>query len=175
MGVLFVIFYRSQISDLRSQIVMFLVGLLIIVFLVFSTVFDLKYMILPDFSTIILIGCAIGLVFVGAIRESPLQNLLSAMIASGFLLILNFITKGRGMGMGDVKLAIFMGLFLGFPKIIVAFYVAFIVGAVMGIFLMIFKKAKKKTQIPFGPFLILGTFVSWWWGEQIIKIISSKF
>ena len=173
MGVLFVIFYRSQISDLRSQVVMFLMGLLIIVFLVFSTVFDLKYMILPDFSTFILVGCSIFLMLGGHIGP-PLQNIVISLVSAGFLLILNLITKGKGMGMGDVKLAIFMGLFLGFPKIIVAFYVAFIVGAIIGVLLMVFKKAKKKTQIPFGPFLILGTFVSWWWGEVIVKLIMSN-
>jgi len=76
------------------------------------------------------------------------------------------------MGMGDVKLAIFMGLFLGYPKIILAFYVAFIVGAIVGLILMIFKKAKKKSQISFGPFLILGILVAWWWGEKIVELIG---
>ncbi len=180
MGVLFVIFYRFQtslpawqISDLRSQMVMFLGGLLIIVFLVFSAVFDLKYMILPDFSTVILIIIAIIGILIGRPQESPVQFILSAVVAAGFLLILNLMTKGKGMGMGDVKLAVFIGLFLGFPKIIVAFYVAFIVGAVIGLLLIFFKKAKKKTQIPFGPFLILGTLVSWWWGEIILKLVYS--
>jgi len=91
--------------------------------------------------------------------------------ASGFLLILNLITKGNGMGMGDVKLALFMGLFLGYPKIIIAFYVAFIVGAIFGLILMFFKKATKKSQVPFGPFMILGILVAWWWGEKVIELI----
>lgn len=109
--------------------------------------------------------------FVGAIHESPLRFILSALVASGFLLILNLITKSNGMGMGDVKLAVFMGLFLGYPKTVVAFYVAFIVGAIYGLILMIFKKANKKTQIPFGPFLILGVFVAWWFGEKIVNLV----
>lgn len=167
----FLIFNFQSIYEIYNFqfLIKFILTLLIIVFLVFSTVFDLKYMILPDFSTIILVSISLVLWFSGYFGEW--NYFLTALIAVGFLLILNLITKGKGMGIGDVKLAIFMGLFLGFPKIIVAFYVAFIVGAVMGIFLMIFKKAKKKTQIPFGPFLILGTFVSWWWGEMIIKLI----
>ena len=74
--------------------------------------------------------------------------------------------------MGDVKLAIFMGLFLGYPKTIVAFYVAFIVGAIFGLILMIFKKANKKSQVPFGPFMIFGFFVAWWWGEKIVELIG---
>jgi prepilin signal peptidase PulO-like enzyme (type II secretory pathway) len=124
--------------------------------LVFSLVFDLKYMILPDFSTYILIG--LSLIY--------WQNWASGLGAVAFLLALHLGTKGRGMGLGDVKLALFMGLFLGFPQITVAFYVAFIVGAIVGIGLMVLKKAGRKTMIPFGPFLILGTVVA----RFIIKI-----
>jgi leader peptidase (prepilin peptidase)/N-methyltransferase len=97
--------------------------------------------------------------------------LLSAVGAAGFLGLLYLITKGKGMGFGDVKLAAFMGLFLGYPKIIGAFYIAFIVGAVIGLILMIFKKANRKTQIPFGPFLILGTTIAWWWGDFFFKLV----
>ena len=170
----FLIFNFQSIYEIYNFqfLIKFILTLLIIVFLVFSTVFDLKYMILPDFSTFILVGCSIFLMLSRS-GGTPLQNITASLVSAGFLLILNLITKGKGMGMGDVKLAIFMGLFLGFPKIIVAFYVAFIVGAIIGVLLMVFKKAKKKTQIPFGPFLILGTFVSWWWGEIILKIVYS--
>ena len=75
------------------------------------------------------------------------------------------------MGMGDVKYALFMGLFLGWPDIVVAIYFAFVVGAVVSIILLIIKKVKKENPIPFGPFLILGTVVAKIWGESIIKLI----
>lgn len=145
-------------------------GVTLVVLLIFSTVFDLKYMILPDFSTVVLIIIAfLGVVFD---EKNIIPYLLSALGASVFLLILNLITKGNGMGLGDVKLAIFMGLFLGYPKIIIAFYVAFIVGAIFGLVLMIFKKVNRKSQVPFGPFLILGIFTAWWWGEKIVELIG---
>jgi len=166
-GLLLVIFgLKFGILNLNFQ---FLIGLVIITLLVFLTVFDLKYMILPDFAIIILIIIS----FLGVIFDEPniVPYLLSALVGSGFLWLLNLITKGKGMGLGDVKLAIFMGLFLGYPKIIVAFYVAFITGAVIGIILMIFKKIKKKTEIPFGPFLILGILIAWFWGSKIIELI----
>lgn len=177
MGILFLIINLkfeifNQFLNFQT-LFQFLIGLIIIVLLVFSAVFDWKYMILPDFSTVILVIC--GLILIWASYASPLQYFLSALVASGFLLVLNLITKGKGMGMGDVKLAIFMGLFLGYPKIIVAFYVAFIVGAIFGIILIIFKKAKKRSHIPFGPFLILGTFVAWVWGSNIIEFLMSNF
>jgi prepilin signal peptidase PulO-like enzyme (type II secretory pathway) len=170
MGVIFVVFYF--VGAYGNTPVQFILGFLIVVLLAFSAVFDWKYMILPDFSTIILIIIA----FLGVIFDESniIPYLLSALISVGFLLILNLITKGNGMGMGDVKFALFMGLFLGYPKIIIAFYVAFIVGAIYGIILMIFKKAKKKSQVPFGPFLILGTIIAWWWGEKIVELIKLR-
>jgi len=174
-GILFLLLFRSQISDLKSQILTLVLGLIIIVFLVFSAVFDLKYMILPDFSTVILIGCSVVLILVGAINGFPLHLGLAAIGASGFLGLLYLITKGKGMGLGDVKLAVFMGLFLGGEKTILAFYIAFITGAVVSLVLMIFKKASKKSLIAFGPFLILGTFVSCFIGDNIIKFLISIF
>ena len=169
-GLLLILNFQFLISNDQLKWLTVLLSSIIIVFLVFGAMFDLKYMILPDFSTVILITVAfLGVVFD---EKNIIPYLLSALIASGFLLILNLITKGKGMGMGDVKLAIFMGLFLGPQKTIVAFYVAFIVGAIWGLILMALKKAKKKSQIPFGPFLILGIFVAWWFGEKIIQLIQ---
>ncbi|MDP4009407.1 MAG: prepilin peptidase [Candidatus Shapirobacteria bacterium] len=168
MGILFLIFvFIGRPQELPLQ---FGLGLLIIVFLVFSAVFDWKYMILPDFSTGILIICS--LIFIWAIHESPLRNVLAGAGAGAFLGLLYLVTKGRGMGMGDVKLAVFMGLFLSYPKIILAFYIAFVVGAVVGGFLMLLGRAKKDSQISFGPYLILGTVIAWWSGDFVINLIN---
>lgn len=136
--------------------------LLIATLLAFSLIFDLKYMILPDFSTYILIVLAI---IIG-------HNWFSGLGAGLFLLILYLVTKGKGMGFGDVKLALFMGLFLGYPNIIVAFYLAFIIGAVVGVTLLVTKTIKRKQPIPFGPFLILGTTIAYYWGEKIMYYFS---
>jgi len=80
--------------------------------------------------------------------------LIYAVISALFIFILHKI-KIRGqeaMGDGDILLAFFMGLFLGFPNIIVAFYVAFIVGAVIGGILMWFKKIGRMSPIPLDRF-----------------------
>jgi prepilin signal peptidase PulO-like enzyme (type II secretory pathway) len=169
-GLLFVIYFVNM-GVYNTPLQMGL-GFIIIVCLVFSAVFDYKYMILPDISTGVLVGCAVLLVLFGAIHESPLQYVLSALVGSGFLWFLYFITKGKGMGFGDVKYAIFMGLFLGWKKTIIAFYIAFIVGAIIGLILIANKKAKRNSLIPFGPFLILGTILSWWIGDYIINLIN---
>ena len=74
------------------------------------------------------------------------------------------------MGFGDVKLAFLIGLILGFPKTVVALYVAFLTGAVISIILILGKKKKfKGSTIPFGPFLVIGTFIALFWGEVILQ------
>ena len=137
----------------------------VVVLLVFSLVFDLKYMILPDFSTYILI------ILAAIINHHWLAGLGSFL----FLLVLYLATKGKGLGFGDVKLAIFMGLFLGYPKIILAYYLAFIIGAIVGVGLIILKIKKRTDPIPFGPFLIGATGICWWWGDKLIQLIKLWF
>ena len=98
-----------------------ILNLLIICILVFETIFDIKYMILPDFSAYILIISSLVMVLMNG-HVGPF--LLAGLGAMGFILFLYLITRGKGMGFGDVKLALFMGLWLGYPNIILAFYIA---------------------------------------------------
>ncbi|HOY61341.1 MAG TPA: prepilin peptidase [Candidatus Woesebacteria bacterium] len=157
---------QSSIFNLQSIVVYMILGLL-----VFEAAFDFKYMVIPDRSAYALIGLvAIRWLILGA----KIEYLYTALLSALFIFILHKIKiKGQqAMGDGDIFLAFFMGLFLGFPGIILAFYLAFIVGAVVGIILIMKKKVKKLSPIPFGPFLILGTVVAFFWGEEIIKIIK---
>ncbi len=175
-GVLFVVYFNSFSFDLFGNAKLFLsllIGLLMIVFLVLSATFDFKYMELPDFSTAVLVVGSIAINYLN--HNLAWINLFAAIGACGFLLTLYVATKGKGMGIGDVKLAVFMGFLLGGQKTILAFYVAFIVGAIVGIGLMIFKKAKKNSVLPFGPYLILGTVMAWSCGNLVLNLIYKWF
>ena len=177
-GVLFLLNFQFSIFNFQSIFNFeFLILNLITILVIYSAVYDAKTMYLPDWSTWTLIALAIIYNIIGRPLGSPLQyisNVYAAIGASGFLYLLYKITKGKGMGLGDVYLAVFMGLFLGWPKIIVAFYIAFIVGAIFGITLLILKKKKIKSEVPFGPFLLLGTIISWYWGNAIWYSLFSK-
>ncbi|PJA01117.1 prepilin peptidase, partial [bacterium (Candidatus Gribaldobacteria) CG_4_10_14_0_2_um_filter_33_15] len=98
-----------------------------------------------------------------------LNPLFSGFGAAAFFFLLWFISRGRWMGFGDVKLGFLMGFFLSFPNILVALFFAFIIGAIIGIGLIIAGKKTLKSQVPFGPFLILGTFIALFWGDKIIN------
>jgi prepilin signal peptidase PulO-like enzyme (type II secretory pathway) len=150
------------------------VGMAVITLLMFSAVFDLKYMILPDFSSYILIGIAV-VSLVG--KADWWQNVVAGLVAfSLFWLLSKLKIKGQqAMGDGDAPLAGFMGLWLGWPLSVVAFYAAFIIGAIVGGGMMLTKKKRGDSQIPFGPFLILGTMIAWWGGTIIIKFLMTKF
>ena len=169
-GLLFLLSFYKRAAIIDYQTIL---GFVVVIMLVFAAVFDVKYMILPDFSTGILIVSAmvllgVGLIDGGVTSELLVQNIVVAAGAAGFLLVLYWLTKGKGMGMGDVKLAVFMGLWLGWSRITVAFYAAFVTGAIVGGGLMLVKKLKRKSLIAFGPFLILGTLVAWWWNGGLV-------
>lgn len=73
------------------------------------------------------------------------------------------------MGFADVKLAFFMGLFLGWPKILLALFLANLFGAIIGVALILNKKRRMSSEIPFGPFLIVGTYAALFFGDSLIN------
>jgi prepilin signal peptidase PulO-like enzyme (type II secretory pathway) len=87
-----------------------------------------------------------------------INHLFFAIIGLVFFGVIILLTKGKGMGMGDMKLAFLMGLVLG-EKLLIALYLAFVVGALVGIILMILKKKKLNSMVPFGPFLVAATLL----------------
>jgi len=135
---------------------------------------DIKYQIIPDGAVflgilIVLIKLWFDYYFTGMIDFSVF---LSALGASLFFLLLIFLTSGKGMGFGDVKLALLMGLILGFPKILMALAFAFLTGAIVGVILITARKKKLKSKIAFGPFLILGTVFALIYGEKILSFLK---
>lgn len=144
-GFLFVIAYytivnSTYLASLKHIIdiyfTLFIISSLIIVFFV-----DLKFGIIP--FKVVLPACIITFAYLLFTSFSLLPNhLLSSLGAFVFFLVLFLVTKGRGMGFGDVVFSFFMGLLLGFPKIILALYCAFLTGAFFSLILVL--QGKKK-------------------------------
>jgi leader peptidase (prepilin peptidase)/N-methyltransferase len=137
-------------------------------------VYDFKHYLIPDGFTIFGIGLTIawlGFSYFKGIYN--LQDLLlyvySAVGATLFFFCLWFFTGGRGMGFGDVKLAFFLGLLLGFPNAVVGIFLSFILGAIIGLILVVSRKRKLKSAVPFGPFLVIGSFIALFYGSNIIN------
>jgi leader peptidase (prepilin peptidase)/N-methyltransferase len=181
-GIVFVLIYAHLGFNLLGfftgyQIWNLIYLLSVFSFLVIAFIYDAKHFIIPDKVTIS--GIVVSLIwiafsfFTGNYQgEQILSTIYSAVGASLFFFFLWLFSKGRAMGFGDVKLAFLLGLILGFPNIIVALFFAFTVGAVMGLLFIISGEKKMESQVPFGPFLILGTLfalilgsqaVAWYW------------
>ncbi len=141
---------------------LFIISSLIVIFFA-----DLKYGIIPD--KIIFPAIFVSLLYI-ILNTYYLIPILSAVGAGLFFLLLFLITKGHGMGFGDVKFSFLIGLILGFPNIIVSLYVAFLTGAIVGCILIIWRKKRLfGTAIPFGPFLVIGTLTAIFFGDTLIQ------
>ena len=136
-------------------------GFLIIIF-----VYDLKHYIIPNevIYPAIIVASIWQLVF-----GIFINTFLSAIFAGLFFLAIVLVSKGKWMGIGDVKLVFFMGLVLGWPNIFVALFLAFLIGAFVSVILIILKKKTLKSEIPFGPFLVGATFIAMFWGNVLIS------
>lgn len=158
------------IGTLQADPITVFYNLSIFSILVIIFVIDFEHQIIPDSLVFLAIFMSFGYLL---IKDSPnmFLNVLSGLIASVFLLILNVATKGRGMGLGDVKFAVFAGMFLGPNLLFIWFLVAFLTGALVGIILILGKRAGLKDHIAFGPFLILSILIVKLYGDKIMGIV----
>jgi leader peptidase (prepilin peptidase)/N-methyltransferase len=133
-------------------------------------VIDFEERIIPD--GLIFLNFAVILIFFLFFSVNTLfLNLGTAFAASFFLLAINLITSGRGMGLGDVKLTLSLGLFFGWPYTLIWLYTSILMGAFVGLILIFFKKASFGRQIAFGPFLVTSFFITIFWGDFLNKIL----
>lgn len=136
--------------------------LLYIVLLATLFIYDLRWMILPDSLIFILI--ALGFIDV-ALRLSVTNNLtfaaytqqilLGGAALGGIYLLLHLISKGRWIGLGDVKLGWFMGMLLGWQYALLTLFLTSIIFVVTLLPARIAGKFPAKTRLPLGPFLII--------------------
>jgi prepilin signal peptidase PulO-like enzyme (type II secretory pathway) len=96
--------------------------------------------------------------------------LFSGFLAATFLLSIHLITRGRGMGLGDVKFAVLGGILVGINNLFIWMLLAFLTGAIVGIILILLGNAKLKSKIAFGPFLIIAIPITLMWGQKIYEI-----
>jgi leader peptidase (prepilin peptidase)/N-methyltransferase len=149
-------------------------GIAFVLLLVPVTLIDLDHRIIPN--KLMLVGTVVSIAIVLLTKPDSLtEHLIAAGGAGGFLLIAA-LAYPAGMGMGDVKLAGVMGLFLG-RAVGPAMFVALIAGSVVGALIIARKGAKegRKTAIPFGPYLAFGGLVGLFAGDAIVDWYLDTF
>jgi leader peptidase (prepilin peptidase) / N-methyltransferase len=148
-------------------------GLLFVAMLAAITLTDLERRIIPN--SILLAGAIAGLVLAAATDPSSLPERAIAAAAAGGLLLAIGLAYPRGMGMGDVKLAAVMGLYLG-GAVAPALLVGVFSGALVGLGFMLTRGSEaRKLAVPFGPFLALGGVVGLLAGNQMIDWYLNAF
>jgi len=130
--------------------------------------YDLIYRIIPDTFSLsaIAIGIAGGLIFGD---PTWLNMLLGGALGFLFFFLQYIVSQGRWIGGGDLRMGALMGVLLGWEKTLLALAVAYILGTIISIYLLIHKKAKGKTQIPLGPFLVIGLIGTLFYGDIIMN------
>lgn len=146
--------------------------------LIVILVYDFLYLEIPGIVLWLGVGFAVfcnlaldgqGAHFTGSLSSSATYSgTLAAMVAFISFFLLSFFSKEKLLGMGDAYLVIFLGLILGWPKILLGLFLAFAIGAIYGIILIALKKKKLKSQVPFAPFLAIGTIIAMLYGTVII-------
>ena len=135
-------------------------------------IYDLKYYIIPDkvlFPGIILgiIALIFKSIYIWSL-EFIITHAFSIFLVFGFFLFLYLVSKGKWIGAGDVKFGILLGLILPWPQGLVMLFFSFVIGAIIGIILLALKKKKRKEKVPMGTFLVIGTFITIFFGEIVL-------
>jgi len=146
----------------------------LILLVVPAALIDLEYRIIPNRITAL--GAVVAVVLGLALDPAgEPERLIAGAGAGGFLLLAALAYPG-GMGMGDVKLAGMMGLFLG-SAVAPALLIALVAGVALGV-VVIYRKgaqAGRKTAVPFGPFLALGALLAVFLGHQLVNVYVNHF
>lgn len=162
----FTIFYFPGTVASKLAVLVILCCTLVIV------VSDLKYQLISDEVQLILFFSCIGYI-ISLYGFSPIlvNNVIGLLVVPIPLIIIYLFTKGKAMGFADVKLAASIGVLLGPALGFSALYFSFITGSIVGLFLLAFSKKNINSEIPFGPFLVLGTLLTIYYMDQIYSFL----
>lgn len=156
-------------SDIGST-ALYLLLIPALLFSLYQFYFDFLHMYLSDFASfaLFLIGFAALAYFP---NDVIWENLFISFLMAVVFLLLHFVTAGKGMGLGDVKLALFPPLFLSTNISILWLFLSFVIGALYGLPFLLAGKKKMTARIAFGPFMILSFWVCLIAGDKIFSII----
>lgn len=148
--------------------------------LIVITFIDLDFQIIPDKITLsgIPIGFLVGsFLLPDPFARSSLLGMKESLIGmvTGFglfylvALIGSAIFKKEALGGGDVKMMAMVGALMGWKTVLLTTFLGSLTGSIVGVLLMVLKGKDRKAQLPFGPFLALGTIITLFYGQEILS------
>ena len=143
------------------------VALLFVSLLVIINVSDIAYMLIPNKILLFFLPFLIVSRIVSPL-EPWWDSLLGAVIGFSILLLIAVVSKG-GMGGGDIKLFLLIGLVLGTIHTLLTLFLASVVGMIVGIIVLKVRGQGRKTPVPFGPSIAVGALLAYFYGDQLIE------
>ncbi|MBM4135535.1 MAG: prepilin peptidase [Nitrospira sp.] len=144
--------------------------------LIVITFIDLDFQIIPDWIT--LSGIPIGLLTGSFLLPDPFirysllgykSSIIGFLVGGGLFYAVAVLSRG-GMGGGDIKMMAMVGAVLGWKAVLMTTFLGSLIGSIVGIFLMVLKGKGRKTKIPFGPFLALGSLITLFYGQELLSL-----
>lgn len=170
-GILYCLVFAVMGLSIKSVLIMSLTSALIVIAVIDWRTYEIPFGLNVFIAVLGLADIAVKLAnrdFTGII-----DNLAGAVCVSGFLLLLYLVTKGRGIGGGDIKLMAAAGLLIGWKSIILAFVIGCVIGSIIHLIRM--KVSTQDHVLAFGPYLAVGIFIASLWGERIMNAYISSF
>ncbi|MGY0693078.1 prepilin peptidase [Virgibacillus sp. FSP13] len=144
-----------------------IMALLLMSMLIIILVADITYMLIPDKLLLFFLPLFIVMRYVKPL-EPWWSAIVGALIGLAVIAIVILISRG-GMGAGDMKLFGVLGIVLGMQKVLLAFFFACVFGALIGMLLLLFKVIERKQPIPFGPYIVVATIVTYFFGDSLLN------
>lgn len=160
-GFLFAFSYYQIGLELELITAILLMSMLMIIF-----VTDMSYMLIPNKILLVFLPFLITMRIV--VPLEPWYNaIIGGVVGYGLVALIILLSKG-GMGAGDMKLLGVLGIVVGMGNVLLTFFLAALFGAIVGGILMVFQKVKRRQAIPFGPYIILATIITYFYGDYVI-------
>lgn len=188
----------SGITSLFLPLILAGLWVLIFVVMLVIVVVDLRHYLIPDELTIFLGGATVLMTgFVYAFRDYFfnfydsfishyslifrltdffwVNHIFGALAGGLFFYLIHLLSRGQGMGFGDVKLMAVLGFLLGWPDVVLLAMLAFIIGGLWGGGLVLLKMKQFSDRVPFAPFIILGAILTIGGGAVLVNFYFQTF
>jgi len=172
-------FWPMPLSD-KGQTALFIGWLAVSVGLLALALYDIKWMLLPNkiLYPTLLIAVLAQLLYLALANPAVGHYLgdwaLSLIIASGFYFVLFVISSGKWIGFGDVRLGLVTGTVLHKPSLsLLMIFLASILGLVVMLPALLAGKKQLTSKLPYGPFLIVATYICLLWGDRLVDFYTS--
>ncbi len=158
-------------------LVFVVVWAIILVLLFAMSIYDIRWQLLPNRLMYPFAAISVAFILLIAIAQQDYSSILSSVIGAtllgGVFWSIYQISDGKWIGGGDVRLVTVMGILLGWQKGLLALVLASYLAVFVVFIIFLLGKYKKKMRIAFGPFLILGTYIVFLFGEQFIDLYKT--